>query len=215
MTNKFLILITLVAFSALALAAVVVARIGSPVPTTVVKELPPQPPMAPAGITIRAPQMVSSLPAGPTSEEQMPIFTQPLANAVNTSDLSNLAHQVHLKNSDLASVNKSEWQKALPKAKQLLQGACDCEERNWLNHFIETGSDAIAGSKDYDAAAKLLVSLPKNDEGSDEARRFRLVHDLLVVRGRWRRLLALHLVPDWHQFHHPGGVVLGESDIAY
>jgi len=143
MTNKFLILITLVAFSALVLAVVVVARFG---------------------ITIRAPQTVSSLPAEPTTREQMPIFTQPLVNAVNTSDLSNLAQQVHLKNSNLASVNKSAWEKALPKARQLLQGACDCEERNWLNHFIETGTDAIAGSKEYDDAAKLLVSLPKNDE---------------------------------------------------
>jgi hypothetical protein len=113
---------------------------------------------------IHGPQMPSPVPAEPQTQLEAPAFTQPLANPVNTSDLSKLERQVHLKNSDLANVSKSEWEKALPKAKQLLQGACDCEERNWLNHFVETGNDALAGAKEFQDSAKLLASLPKNDE---------------------------------------------------
>jgi hypothetical protein len=160
MTTKFLTLVTLIAFTTLLLAVVVIARISPP--TVTAKE--PQQPTAPPTITIRAPVPITSLSTEPTPQEQTPAFTQPLANAVNTTDLSNLAAAVHLKSATLADIDKNQWKTALPKAKQLLNGACDCEERNWLNHFVETGNEALSSDKEYEPSAKFLLTLPKNDE---------------------------------------------------
>jgi len=156
MTNKFLIQLTIVAFSALIVALVVIARVSSVTPTTATAELPHETQIVHTDMAIE--------PQTPSHPLDEPIFVQPFANAVNASDLDNLAAQVHLKNASLADVDKSQWKKALVKAQQLLQGACDCEERNWLNHFVETGNDALAGSQEFQDSAKLLVSLPKNDE---------------------------------------------------
>ena len=164
MTNKFLTLVAFVAFTALLLAFVVVARISSPAPTKPVAQLSQQPPAIPPGIIIAGPQTSNSLPNNQAQPEQTPAFTQPIANAVSTTDLSNLAAAVHLKNASLAGIDKDQWKTSLPKAQKLLQGACDCEERNWLNHFVEAGNQALAGDKAYEASAKFLLTLPKNDE---------------------------------------------------
>jgi len=100
----------------------------------------------------------------PATQPQAPAFSLPLSNAVGADDLKNLAVAVDLKNAKLSDVDKEAWQKALPTAQKLLQGACDCEGRNWLNHFVETGNYALSGDSHYEDSAKMLLTLPKNDD---------------------------------------------------
>ena len=157
MTNKFLIQLSVGAFTVFMLALVVVARVSSGTPAIATVEVPHAPQIVHAGMT-----METQTPPRPADE---PLFVQPLANSVRTADLDNLAARVHLKNASLADVDKNQWKIALVRAQQFLQGgACDCEERNWLNHFVETGNQALSGAKEYQDSAKFLAALPKNDE---------------------------------------------------
>jgi hypothetical protein len=82
---------------------------------------------------------------------------------VLAADLNNLADRVKLDDGALQNVDKAEWAKQLPIAEQLLQGICDCEQRNWLNRFILTANDALAGSSDYFASVQILDHLARND----------------------------------------------------
>ncbi len=106
---------------------------------------------------------------GTAADVQPAPFAQPIANAVGVSDLRELAAMVHLSDASATGAdsndrNKARWGAALPKAQRLLQGACDCETRNWLNNFVQTGNYALSDSKEYESSVKFLVSLPKNDD---------------------------------------------------
>jgi hypothetical protein len=165
MSDKFLIRIAIAAFATLMLAFAAVEGINylSPkaenVETIAQRQAPPPPTIA-----IRDSQTANPMANQPPPEVEIPQFNQPISGAVNASDLRDLAHQVNLKNTDLADVDKDQWKQALPKAQKLLGGACDCEQRNWLTHFIETGGYAISGSTQYQDSAKFLSTLPKDDQ---------------------------------------------------
>jgi len=80
------------------------------------------------------------------------------------ADLNNLADKVKLDGGALQNVDAAEWAQQLPNVEQMLQGTCDCEQRNWLNRFVTTANDAIAGSNDYFASVQILDHLPRTDD---------------------------------------------------
>lgn len=82
---------------------------------------------------------------------------------VAAADLNNLADSIKLDNGALENMDQSEWARELPIAEQMLQGICDCEQRNWLRRFVETANDALAGSNEYYKSVQILDSLPRND----------------------------------------------------
>ena len=50
-------------------------------------------------------------------------------------------------------------------AQKFSVGLCDCEQRNWLNHFIEMGNAALANADDdYCVDADLMAILGRNDK---------------------------------------------------
>jgi hypothetical protein len=96
-----------------------------------------------------------------------PSSAQIVPGAVRASDLQKLALAVHFTGSQANGLNKDLWARQIPNAEKLLQGICDCEQRNWLNRFITTGNFALAGSvEEYYQSARILATLPKSDVGS-------------------------------------------------
>ncbi len=88
----------------------------------------------------------------------------PNATAVPDRDLLALAQAVDLPNATSHRPDKERWKQALLVAERLEQGPCDCEQRNWLTHFIEMGHFALVGPEaDYREAARLLSTLGRND----------------------------------------------------
>ncbi len=110
--------------------------------------------------------VADGLPPIRASEE--PIVIPPLpANAASVpdADLLKLSAMVNLPNADERHIDKNQWAAAVPIAEQLVQGPCDCEQRNWLNHFIEMGNDASPGSDDaYYKLAVLMRKMARNDQ---------------------------------------------------
>ena len=78
--------------------------------------------------------------------------------------LLRLCALVNVANSVNEPPDKQQWRDALPIAQKLLVYPCDCAQRNWLSHFVETGTDALQGSEqEYHASAQLLVTLGRNN----------------------------------------------------
>jgi hypothetical protein len=90
--------------------------------------------------------------------------TQTNVQTVQDSDLKGLAAMVHLAAAKKDAPSAEQWTRALPIAKKLAAGACDCEQRNWLNQFITMGNYALSGSAQYHESAKLMDTLPLNDQ---------------------------------------------------
>ena len=59
--------------------------------------------------------------------------------------LLKLEGMVDLANARYGEPDHDTWQQALPIAKVLEEGMCDCAQRNWLNQFIATGKAGLAG----------------------------------------------------------------------
>jgi hypothetical protein len=160
MTNKFLIGIALAFFFVFILGVGAVVGIShmteqtavSPPPTTTTPEVQspeqPAPPVSPRLITVAAPP--SSLQAAPIT--------------VLNSDLDRLAAAVKLGEANTGDVSKETWARQVPVAEKLLQGLCDCDQRNWLKHFVKTGNDALSGSEDYYQSIQLLAKLRRSDQ---------------------------------------------------
>jgi len=107
-------------------------------------------------------QTINSSPA-PVSKPVA--FSAPAnAPAVHDADLKQLATLVDLAAAKNAAPSVAKWTKALPIAKQLAAGTCDCEQRNWLNQFIAMGDYALSGAPEYHESAKLMDKLPLNDD---------------------------------------------------
>jgi hypothetical protein len=85
------------------------------------------------------------------------------AYIVQDSDLQKLVTAIDFKSGPSSDLVKAQWAKELLVANHLVHGVCDCEQRNWLNHFIETGNYAVAGSPAYDHSVRVLASLPSSD----------------------------------------------------
>ena len=87
------------------------------------------------------------------------------ATSVPDEDLLKLSGLVDLANARYQHPDKARWAQAIPVAQNLLSGPCDCEQRNWLNHFVEMGNDALSNSNDsYYEHANLMVTLGRNDK---------------------------------------------------
>lgn len=87
------------------------------------------------------------------------------ATFVPDADLLKLSALVNLPNAEERHIDKDQWGRALPIAQKLVQGPCDCEQRNWLVHFIEMGNNALAGSDDdYYRLAGAMRKMARNDK---------------------------------------------------
>jgi hypothetical protein len=165
MSDKFLIRIAIAAFATLLLALGAVGAINYFSPKTdSTTSLTQQEQPAPAkpAFVVRESQTSNSMTDVP-AQVHVPQFNQPISKAVTASELKNLALQVNLTNIKASASDKEQWQKAIPKAQELLSGACDCEQRNWLTHFVEAGNDAVSGDNQFEDTAKFLATLPHDD----------------------------------------------------
>ncbi len=134
----------------------------------------------------REPAPVIPLAAAPPSvpvAETIPEPAQPMADApslrappsspnlafgtgytVQDSDIGRLAAAVKLGGSAAGGdVGKEVWARETPIAEKLLQGLCDCDQRNWLKHFVETGHEAVNGSEDYPRSVEQLATLRRSN----------------------------------------------------
>ena len=106
--------------------------------------------------------------AGSTAIRRAEILISPLpADAVSVpdDDLLRLCALVDLANAANHPPDKEGWKQAIPIAERLQQGPCDCEQRNWLHHFVETGNSALSDSADqYAENAQLMLTLARNDK---------------------------------------------------
>jgi hypothetical protein len=46
----------------------------------------------------------------------------------------------------------------------LMKGMCDCDQRNWLVHFVQTGQEAVSGSNQYPQSMQLLAKLRRSNQ---------------------------------------------------
>ena len=88
---------------------------------------------------------------------------KPTGIVVSNSDIDQLATAVKLGEQRTGDVGKDVWARETPVAKRLLNGMCDCDQRNWLKHFVMTGDEAVAGSENYYQSVQLLATLRRND----------------------------------------------------
>jgi len=101
---------------------------------------------------------VANAPAvAPSSSAAVPV-------TVHDSDLAMLASAVKLGGTKTGDVSKEVWARETPIAEKLLLGLCDCDQRNWLNHFVKTGHEALSGSEDYYQSIQLLATLRRSDQ---------------------------------------------------
>lgn len=88
---------------------------------------------------------------------------KPTGIVVTDSDINQLADAVRLGAQKTGDVGKDVWARETPIAKKLLNGMCDCDQRNWLKHFVLTGQEAISGSENYYQSVQLLATLRRNN----------------------------------------------------
>ena len=177
-SDKVLVGIAIAAFCTLALAFGSVGIISRATePTSASVETPVVAPIHPPSIVVASMSApfatASALPAPPAPDSKsatssstgVPAIHNAPVNLrdVSASDLNKLADGVKLDDGALQRIDKAQWSAQLVVAKTLAQRPCDCEQRNWLNRFIETANDAATGSKDYFASVQLLDQLARND----------------------------------------------------
>ena len=124
-------------------------------------KMPADAPTAPS-TSVGTAQALSTMPP------QADITIPPLpanATSVPDDDLLRLCAMVSLANAANVPPDKAGWQQAIPIAEKLQQGPCDCEQRNWLHHFVETGNSALTDSADqYAENVQVLSTLARNDK---------------------------------------------------
>lgn len=98
--------------------------------------------------------LINSAPAGQGSAD-FPI---------HDADLKSLGAMVDLGDAARSTPDKQRWTRALSIAENLLQGPCDCEQRNWLSHFVTMGNAALSDSPDYYKLAQVMPTLALNDQ---------------------------------------------------
>ncbi|MBA3961906.1 MAG: hypothetical protein H0X40_08400 [Chthoniobacterales bacterium] len=166
-TGKFFI-VTAIACAVLLIGGVAFLR--SPRPAVAPKsaaEISPQIPAASAQAAIVRQSAAAPAQAAPVETtlvaESLPPLS-PKATSVPDKYLLNLSSTVDLPHAGLRPPDKARWAQSIRVAEQLLQGPCDCEQRNWLNHFVAAGNLALTGSvEDYQKELALLVTLARND----------------------------------------------------
>ena len=117
-------------------------------------------------VTSSAPVAAQNTP--PTAPAVAPLMVlPPNATAVPDDALLQLASLVNLPDATTQPPDKARWEQAVPAASKLMDGPCDCDQRNWLKHFVAMGNDALAGSStDYVQDAQLMSTLRRYDTQS-------------------------------------------------
>jgi hypothetical protein len=92
-----------------------------------------------------------------------PVSSQPTGIPVTSDDINRLAVAVNLGSENTGDVRREVWAKETPVAEQLLNGMCDCDQRNWLKHFVETGKEAVSGSENYHQSIQTLATLRRGN----------------------------------------------------
>ncbi len=71
---------------------------------------------------------------------------------------------VNVGNARFGEPDPENWRLALPVAKILEQGMCDCAQRNWLNQFIATGEAGLAGDLEaYHRCGQTMASIARHN----------------------------------------------------
>ena len=162
-TTKFLVTAAVVVLCAAALLAAR-QRVSTTVPTprspsvqTQAAATPPVP------LGAGTPSQAVTLSA---SDEANTISSLPPdATSVPDAALLKLSTMVNLPNAEERRIDKEQWNRALPIAQKLVQGPCDCEQRNWLNQFIRMGNDALTEDhEDYFRLAAVMRKTARNDQ---------------------------------------------------
>ena len=112
-----------------------------------------------------APSIAQATPALAPALTVSPIPPLPV-NATSVPDeyFLKLAAMVDLAGAKDHRPDKKHWEQALAIAQNLSGGPCDCEQRNWLNHFMEMGNYALSDAdQDYYQSAQLMATLGRND----------------------------------------------------
>ena len=167
-TGKYLIIST-VACAALLLAGLALRTRGPASSRKVAEQTPAQ-----TSPEISSPAFVrqngTSIAPAQTAPADLALVVEtlpplsPKAASVPDKYLVNLSAMVDLPHAISRPPDKARWAQSIHVAEQLLQGACDCEQRNWLSHFVEVGNLALTGSvEEYHKALAILVTLARND----------------------------------------------------
>ena len=84
--------------------------------------------------------------------------------------LLNLEGMTDMANARYGVPNPESWARALPIARVLEQGMCDCHQRNWLNQFITLGEAGLTGDlANYHAQGEVMAGISRfNDDSVDK-----------------------------------------------
>ena len=111
-----------------------------------------------------APTVVAQAPSAAPEALETIAPLPPNATSVPDEDLLKLSGMVELGSAQYDRPDKARWSQALPIASKLLHGPCDCEQRNWLNHFVGLGNEALSDANgQYYQDAKIMATLGRND----------------------------------------------------
>ncbi len=129
----------------------------TPIPSSVQTAVP-----AVAGVVTPAPTI---MPANPAATASIALMALPAdATAVPDEALLQLSKLVDLAHATTRPPDKQRWAQAVPVASKLMEGPCDCDQRNWLKHFVKMGNDALSNSDtDYMVEAGLLSTIRRSD----------------------------------------------------
>jgi hypothetical protein len=133
-----------------------IATASDPAPT-------PAAPFAPQQSAAATPNSASATPAAQSSAIGSAVTVQ-------DSDIAQLASAVKLGTPTAGSISKEVWARETPVAEKLLNGLCDCDQRNWLKHFVQTGNEAISGSENYYQSVQVLGTLRRSNADLDKNR---------------------------------------------
>ena len=98
------------------------------------------------------------------------------------NELLKLSGLVNLAGSPYVSPDQEQWRQAIPVARDLERGTCDCAQRNWLKTFIQMGEFALAGDEEnYRKHGEIMVTLGRSNEESDAFRKAQ--HDVAAQQG--------------------------------
>ena len=105
-------------------------------------ESPPKPAL-PASVALTSPERAAFETLDPGGKEAVATF---LTNTPGPLDnyLLNLEDMVDVANARYGTPDKERWRHALPVARVLEEGMCDCAQRNWLNQFIALGEAGLS-----------------------------------------------------------------------
>jgi len=171
MSNKFLIGIGAAFFFVFVLGIAAVVGIHSITGQTMVASQPaaatpaePSLPASPAVAPESPEQPVPAVSPAVTTAVSAPVSPQAVPVPVLDSDLVRLAEAVRLGKANTGDVSKEVWARETPVAEKLLKGLCDCDQRNWLNHFVKTGKEALSGSENYYQSVQVLATLRRSNQ---------------------------------------------------